>query len=158
MLETLFSLVFGLLFKPVHEREQKTFFLKSFIFLALIIVLITDLYWNISTQITNLFSASTISLILNIVEIGLYFFSTLAGVSFVILVIATILYIIFEHFTDKLDTIDYFRRMVYGSQFRLSYSIEDIIIFLTLFKISFYKFQKLYQRCWYFFFICSSGI
>ena len=91
MLETLFSLVFGLLFKPVHEREQKTFFLKSFIFLALIIVLITDLYWNISTQITNLFSASTISLILNIVEIGLYFFSTLAGVSFVILVIATIL-------------------------------------------------------------------
>ena len=33
MLETLFSLVFGLLFKPVHEREQKTFFLKSFIFL-----------------------------------------------------------------------------------------------------------------------------
>lgn len=135
MSETIFSHIFGLLFKPEHEREQKTFYLKSFIFLMLIIVLITDLYWDISTHIINLFSDSTMSLILNIVEIGLYFFSTLAGLSFAILVVATILYIIFDQFTDKLETINYFRSMTSGSQFRLSYSIEDIIILLLTAKI-----------------------
>lgn len=135
MLEMVFSHILGFLFKPEHEREQKTFYLKSFIFLALIVVLITDLYWDINTHITNLFSNPTMSLILNIVEIGLYFFSTLAGVSFVILVIATILYMIFDHFTDKLETIDYLHHMIYGSQFRFSYSIDDIIILLMTAKI-----------------------
>lgn len=135
MSETLFSHIFGLLFKTENERKQRTFYLKSFLFLALIIVSITDLYWDISTQITNLFSDSTKSLIFSIVEIGLYFFSTLAGISLVVFVIANIIYLIFDRFTNKPEITDYFHRMTYGSQFRFSYSIEDIIILLITAKI-----------------------
>lgn len=79
-----------------EKRQSTLFYLKSFVFLCLILVLFTSRVWNIQGCIRSLVSKQMQSLILDIVRIGGHLFTSLVIIAFVIFVISAIIYEILD--------------------------------------------------------------
>lgn len=119
--------IFG---KNQRQRENSLFYLKSLLFLTLIVISISDKFWQMSSSIKKLLGVNVGFYILEISNIGIHFFTSLAIISFVIVIISAIIceitrrVICFEKYEN------YFNRMRIGAEFRLSYSVEDVLLLL----------------------------
>ena len=118
--------------KSQRERDGVIFYFKSLLFLCLIVILVSDKFWNMSTSIISLLSANVLRYVFEISCIGIHFFTSLAIVSFVVVIVASIICLVtgnVERF-EKYD--NYFNRLRIGAEFRLTYSVEDVLLFLMI--------------------------
>ena len=121
-----------LLVRSQKEREGAIFYFKSLLFLVLIVILVSDKFWNMSSSIINLLNANVVRYVFEISCIGIHFFTSLAIISSVVVLGTAIICLI----TRKIERFekyeDYFVRMRIGAEFRLTYSVEDILLFLLI--------------------------
>lgn len=118
--------------KNQREREGAIFYLKSLLFLVLIVILLSDKFWDTSGSIKNLLSEKVTRYVFEISNIGIHFFTSLAIISFVVLIISAIICEITKNATCFHKYNNYFVQMRLGSEFRLMYSIEDVLLFLII--------------------------
>ena len=121
-----------LLGKSQKERDGAIFYFKSLLFLILIVILVSDKFWNMSSSIINLVNANVVHYIFKISCIGIHFFTSLAIISSVVVLVATIICLITRKIKRFKKYEDYFVRMRIGAEFRLTYSVEDILLFLLI--------------------------
>lgn len=110
-----------------EKRNRGIFQFKSFVFLILILVLISDNFIDMKGEISSLIGEKIQTWILNISNIAVHIFTSLVIVSFIVIIISETIYKIMD---KKLTRIDYFRRLRIGAFFRFSNSLEDVLIFL----------------------------
>ena len=123
-----FVKMFEMLLEGNKEKRQSTlFYLKSFVFLCLILVLFTSRVWDIQGCIRSLVSRQMQSLILDILRIGVHLFTSLVIIAFVI---SAIIYEILDKKSNNIERIEYFHRLRIGSSCRFSSSLENVLIFL----------------------------
>lgn len=121
-----------LLGKSQKERDGAIFYFKSLLFLILIVILVSDKFGNMSSSIINLVNANVVHYIFKISCIGIHFFTSLAIISSVVVLVATIICLITRKIKRFKKYEDYFVRMRIGAEFRLTYSVEDILLFLLI--------------------------
>lgn len=127
MIGKLLELLFG---KSQKEREGAIYYFKSLIFLILIVCFFGNKIWNMNESIKNMLSANAITYITECAQIGIHFFTCLAIISFVLVVVAAILYLLSVKFFEKREV--YFNRMRIGAENRLCNSIEDVLLLLMI--------------------------
>ena len=121
-----------LLGKNNREKEGTIFYLKSLLFLILTVILVSDKFWNMSSSIKNLLSEKVFFYIFEISTLCIHFFTSLAIISFVMVIVSAIICEItrkvkcFDKYSNR------FNRMRIGAEFRLSYSVEDVLLFLLI--------------------------
>lgn len=121
-----------LLGRSQKERDGAIFYFKSLLFLIFIVILVSDKFWNMSSSIMNLLNANVVRYIFEISCIGIHFFTSLAIISSVVLFVAAIICLIIKKVERFEKYEDYFVRMRIGAEFRLKYSVEDILLFLLI--------------------------
>lgn len=119
--------------KNENEREHKVFYLKSLSFLVLIVIVVSEkcFKWNMIENIRDLLGDNIVGYMQRLTEISLHFFTALIAISMLVMIIAIILYLVVQK-TSNNKLIDYLNRLRVGAEFRLKYSIEDVLIFLVL--------------------------
>lgn len=118
--------------KNETDREAKTFYLKSLLFLILIVIFVSNRCWNMVDNIKVLLGKNIMYYILTIVKVGLHFFTALAGLAFSIMLISGVTYILMDKLSNNYARINYMNRLRLGSEFRLRWSIEDIVLCLMV--------------------------
>lgn len=121
-----------LLGKSQKERDGAIFYFKSLIFLVLIVILVSDRFWNMSSSIINLLNTKVVHYVFEISCIGIHFFTSLAIISFTVVIVAAIIGVITRNVERFEKYEDYFNRMRIGAEIRLTYSAEDILLFLMI--------------------------
>ena len=116
--------------KSPRERDGAIFYFKSLMFLILIVIFVSNKFWNMSDSIKNLLNENAITYIVEISNIGVHFFTSLAIISLGVVIVAAIIRVIAGKYFDKYE--NYFNRMRIGAEFRLSNSAEDILLFLMI--------------------------
>lgn len=116
--------------KSPRERDGAIFYFKSLMFLILIVIFVSNKFWNMSDSIKNLLNENAITYIVEISNIGVHFFTSLAIISLGVVIVAAIIRVIAGKYFDKYE--NYFNRMRIGAEFRLSNSSEDILLFLMI--------------------------
>lgn len=125
-------LIDGVLNKNEREREEKIFYLKSSIFLILIVIFFSNKNWSMVDAIEILLGKKIIYYILIITKVGLHFYTTLAKLAFVIMFSTSIIYICMSKISQNRKLINYMNRIRLGAEFRFRWSIEDIVLCLMI--------------------------
>mgnify|MGYP003369845804 CR=1 FL=1 len=118
------------------ERKEKIYYIKSLSFLILIIVLISDFNWNMTDDIKLLLSDRVLNTVIKITEMLICVFTTLAKISFCIMIVSLILNGIAE--TNKIKYLEkncnnnYFYKVARGAELRFESCIENILLCLML--------------------------
>ena len=118
--------------KSQRERDGIIFYLKSLLFLVLIVILVSDKFWNMSSSIINLLSANIVRYVFEISCIGIHFFTSLAIISFVVIILAAIICVITRNIERFEKHENYSIRMRIGAEFRLTNCVEDVLLFLIV--------------------------
>lgn len=125
----LFSQLFGwVLNKSEEEKEQRTFYLKSFLFLVLIVIIASNRYWDMTGNIQLLLGTVAIEYVITITRIGIHFFTTLSILAFVVLIVSAIIYEVIKKISIDSRWCGYFNRLRIGAELRLSSSVEDVLL------------------------------
>ena len=133
MLSLLESLLNFFTEKTERERDARIFYVKSLMFLLVIVVFISDrFFWKMSQNINSMLGEKISGYILNIVKLGAHFFTCLSIISFFVILIAAFLYLLVSKLSKNLEYQSYFQRLRIGSEFRFTYSLEDVILCLAI--------------------------
>lgn len=118
--------------KNKRERDGAIFYLKSLLFLILIVILVSDRFWDMSSSIKKMLNIDVVYYILYISNIGIHFFTSLAIISFVVSIMSAIICEVAKRITCFKKYEDHFGRMRIGAEFRLLHSVEDVLLFLII--------------------------
>ena len=98
MLSLLESLLNFFTEKTERERDARIFYVKSLMFLLVIVVFISDrFFWKMSQNINSMLGEKISGYILNIVKLGAHFFTCLSIISFFVILIAAFLYLLVKY-------------------------------------------------------------
>lgn len=112
------------------RRDGIIFYLKSLMFLILIVCFFSNKMWDMNKNIKDVLSVNDISCIIKAFQIGIHFFTSLAIIAFTLFIISTIVCIISEDFLKIY--LSYINRIRIGAGNRLIYSIEDVLLLLMV--------------------------
>ena len=146
LLEKFWGAIFD---KNEVEKEKSISYFKSLIFLVLIVIWVAKKFmrFNIVENLMKLLpNEEIVNYILIIMQIGVQFFTTLAVMAFVIMLISGIIYEIIKEHSNKNKIIEYFSRMRLGSESRLINSIENVIICLWIGLFFDKQFLNIYEN------------
>lgn len=115
-----------------EKRQTKLFQFKSFAFLALLLVLFSNMFWDMKKSIRSMLNEKMQIFVLNITRIGVHLFTSLVIIAFIIFVISAIVFEILDKVSNNIEKIDYFHRLRIGSSFRFSNSLENVLILLMV--------------------------
>lgn len=116
--------------KSQRERDGAIFYFKSLMFLILIVIFVSNKFWDMSDSIKNLLGTNVGLYVLEISNIGIHFFTSLAIISFVIEIISGIMCSLARKVSCFAKYKNYFNQMRIGAENRLLYSIEDVLLLL----------------------------
>ncbi len=126
------KIVDWLMGKDQRERDGAIFYLKSLLFLILIVVLISEVFWDMRYSIEKLFRDDVACFVLDFSKICIHFFTSLSIISLVVIVVTAIISEVMKKIDKDGKRYDYFLRMRIGAEFRLKYSVEDVLLFLLI--------------------------
>lgn len=133
MLSLLESLLNFFTEKTERERDARIFYVKSLMFLSVIVVFISDrFFWKMSQNINSMLGEKISGYILNIVKLGAHFFTCLSIISVAVILLAALLCFIADKVVDNREYRNYFDRIRRGSEFRFTYSVEDVMLCLAV--------------------------
>ena len=139
LLGSLFSWFFN---KNENEQSEKTYYIKSLLFLTLIILLICNRFHNTTDLICQFLGESLLYRISLIIAVALDFFS-IFGIIAAIVWISSFIISIFCDIFNNITNYDYFLRMRSGSKHRFINCMEDIgILLLTALLFDFNTYQQ----------------
>lgn len=118
--------------KNERDREEKTFYLKSLLFLILIVIFLSNKQWNMVDNVERLLGENIMQYILIITKVGLHFYTALAYLAFIIMFISSIVYIFMDKLSPNSELVKYMNGIRVGSEFRFTWSIEDIVLCLMI--------------------------
>ena len=115
-----------------EQRNNAIFQFKSFVFLSLILILFSNIFWDITGCISSIISKEVQEWILDISKLASHLFTGMVIISVALLVVSAIIYKILYKKSKNSDRINYFHRLRIGCSFRLLNSLEDVLIFLIM--------------------------
>lgn len=138
-LNAVFSWFFN---KDEKEKEQKTYYIKSLLYLGVIILFICNYFHDTTNVIIEILGNKILHYVSLFLIVGLDFFSVLCVMAIVIWFISLVLSVICEKLSDN-KIYDYFLRMCYGSKHRLINCVENVTLMLLMaYLIDYSVFQQ----------------
>ena len=112
------------------EREGIIFYFKSLIFLVLIVCFFSNRMWDMNKNIKDMLNVNKITDFIKGCQIGIYFFTSLAIIAFILIIVSSIVCFIGEEVFKKYFS--YINRIKIGAENRLIYSLEDVLLLLMI--------------------------
>lgn len=118
-----------------HRKQIEFFDYKSFAFLLVISILLSELFWDIKGCIRNLINEQLQYLIIEILRIGAHLFTSLSVLSLgIFLMIVIIRKIVIKYSSDR-EWKDNLHRLQRGTISRCLGSLENIMLLLLIGRI-----------------------
>ena len=134
------------------EMQKKVFYLKSLVCLILIIIIISNFIWDMTDSIKVLLSEQVLTFAVNIIEIGLHFFTIFGVIALLILCMAAIANWIVEKLAKKtkrfeeINNTNYFYEMHIGATLHFERCVENVLLLLMLAFVFDYSLIEQYKN------------